>query len=182
MGISNTKLWRVMSDQREKIKIIADLIYSEMDLRNDVILYNQEYPTPPKDGLFVAISMLADTPFGASVQQIATEEEGLIEHQTVNVRETYQILSYSQDSSARLRRHEIIWALKSNAAQQAAEKYSFKIGYLPTSFVDVSEVEGTSRLNRYALTVSVLCAYSRERRVEYYNQFQDPPVTILTNP
>lgn len=173
-----------MSNEAEKIKLVAGIIQSELDLENDVVIYNQEFPIPKTDGLFVALSILGDKVFGVSTKHQSVEEEegGLIEHQTINVQEIYQILAYSKDGSARRRRHEIPMALKSDGAQQVMEKYAFKIGYVPTSFVDVSEVQGTSRINRYALTVNVLCAYSRERRVEYYDQFRDPPFTILTNP
>ena len=71
-------------------------------------------------------------------------------------------------------------ALNGDAAEQAQERYSFKIGYLPTSLMDVSEIDGASRLNRYNLTFNILCGYSQSRRVEYYSTIQDP--SIYTQP
>ncbi len=171
-----------MSDVVEPIKILADLIQQQLDLGvDDVWIYNQNYPIPPEKKMFVTLGILAKTPFGTS-SNFDGAGEGLVETQGMNVQETYSIMAYSQDSTARIRCHEILWALSGVPAQQAQEKYAFRIGTLPTSFVDVSAIEGASRLNRYSLTFRALVAYQRRRSVEYFDRYAQPPYTLITNP
>ena len=76
-------------------------------------------------------------------------------------------------------------ALQSTEAQQLAEKYSFRFGFLPTSFVDASETEGSARLNKYAYSFNVLRAHIRRRIVQYFDKFTFPPSgtkTLIVNP
>jgi hypothetical protein len=172
-----------MSSQVEYIKVIADLIQTQMDLApNRVYLYNQAWNIPPDDGLFVNVGLISKKPFGLSktYQSVTEEMGGLLQVQMMNVQETYSVLIFSQNNTARIRNHEILYALNGDAAEQAQERYSFKIGYLPTSLMDVSEIDGASRLNRYNLTFNILCGYSQSRRVEYYSTIQDP--FIYTQP
>ena len=170
-----------MSSQVEYIKVIADLIQTQMDLApNRVYLYNQAWNLPPDEGLFVNVGLIGKKPFGISktYQSVSEEMGGLLQVQSMNVQETYSVLVFSQSSAARIRNYEILYALNGDAAQQAQERYSFKIGYLPSSLVDISEIDGASRLNRYNLTFNILCGYSQSRRVEYYNTIQDPSIYI----
>jgi hypothetical protein len=165
----------------EFIKIIADLIQTQMDLKPDrVFLYNQEWNIPPDSGLFVVIGLLGKKPFGLSRKHVSVSDEqgGLQQVQSLNVQEQYSVTVFSKDSSARQRCHEVLFALNGDAAQQAQETHSFRIGYLPTEFLDVSMNEGASRLNRYSLTFNILCGYSQSRRVEYYSNIREPAIFI----
>lgn len=167
----------------EFIKIIAGLIQSELDLDADTVwLYNQKEKIPPVKTMFVNVGFLGSKVFAAA-NKYASEDDpptgaGLYQKQTVNMQEHYSVLVYSADSTARIRKHEIIWALIGDAAQQAMEKYSFKIGYVPKFFTDVSTVEGTSRLNSYSLAFNILCAYSRRRSTEFFDTFAAPKLVI----
>ena len=164
----------------EIIKVIADLIQGEMDLPADrVFLYNQDAALEPDDDIYVNVGLLGAKPFGVSVKVVDDPVLGLVEQQMMNVQEIYSILIYSKSGAARQRAHEIILALNGQAAQQAQERYSFKIGNLPTSFVDVSEVEETYRLNRYSLTFNCLLAYARNRAAEYFSKFTGSPSLVL---
>lgn len=166
--------------ETEIIKVIADLIQQEMDLKEDrVFLYNQDVALKPDDGIYVVVGLLGSKPFGTSSVQVSDPALGLIQQQTVNVQEIYSILIWSKNGDARRRNHEIIFALNGQRAQQAMEQFSFKIGNLPTSVTDVSEVEETYRLNRYSLTFACLLAYGRSRAVEYYDIFTGSPSLIL---
>lgn len=168
----------------EVLKVIADVIQEQMDLKNEnVFLYNQALPMPIEKGIVVNIAVIGDKPFGASSHyEDDPVSGGLTEVQGVNLQEIYSVLVYSKDNSARLRRHELIMVMKGTAMQQMMEKYSFKIGYIPAAMTDVSEGDGASRLNRYSLTFRALLSYSRRRSVEYFNKFENPPKTLLTNP
>lgn len=164
----------------EFIKVIALIIEHELGLsRDQVILYNQKFDIPPDNRMYVSVSMLGSRPFGAKTKYEGDPVTGeLVETQSVNVQEMYSVLLYSLSATARQRNWEIPAALTSTYAQQLMEEHSFKIGYLP-QMTDVSEQEGTSRLNRYSLTFAALVAYRKTKPVDYFDQFAQP--TIITN-
>lgn len=165
----------------EFIKVIAGILESELSLSKDqVVLYNQKFDIPPDERIYLAVSLLGSRPFGAKTGYAAdpiTRE--LREEQSVNVQEMYSVTLYSRGPSARLRNWEVPAALVSTFAQQQMEKSSFKIGYLP-QMSDVSEQEGTSRLNRYSLTFAALVAYRKTKPVDYFDKFAQP--LVISNP
>ena len=168
----------------EIIKVVADILQAELSLKNDrVFLYNQKWNIPPDQDLFVVVGFQSAKPFGVKSQYENDPVSGdLVEVQSVNQQETYTIDLISRDHSARMRKQEVILALNSTAAQQAQEQYSFKIANLPTTFVDVSDLEASALLNRYRLAFNVLVVYRKVKSVDYFDQFQIPPQKILTNP
>jgi len=181
-----------MNTTPEVINLLVNLIKYQLNLDNNhVVTYNQRIPIPPDSGLFVAIGLLGDKPYGHKIAyeqgfapatstgepQIAV----LNEVQTQNVQQIYSIQIMSQSNEARSRRQEILFALNSTQAEQLQEKYGFKIANLPSSFNDVSIVEGASRLTRYAITFNVLTAYIRTIPVQYYDNFTGSP-EIITQP
>ena len=169
---------------RETAKVLCELIESQMSLpKGTVSIYNQKRALGAKSGLWVTISILGQRIFGTSSVPINDPSQpDLIEVQTISQQEIYQIDIMSADDSARQRRIEVVMALTGIGAQQASERYSLKISNLPQSFVDVSEVEASARLNRYAITVTVLRAYSKARTAPTFTVFQNPPQTLLVNP
>lgn len=167
----------------EIIKVVANVLQAEMALPNDhVYLYNQKWRMPPDEGLYVIVGFQSGTAFGAKTtyeNDPITDE--LVEVQSVNQQETYTIDLLSRDSSARIRKPEVIMALNSTLCQQAQEQYNFKIANLPTTFVDVSELEATAILNRYQLAFNALVVYQKIKSVQFFDQFQVPPI-VYTNP
>lgn len=170
-------------NEPDTVKLIAELIQKEMSAPAGIVqIYNQKRRLPLRKGFMVDVAIIGDRPFGGSTRQQENPTTGdLVETSTVNNQEMIQIDIFSYDDSARRRRAEIIFALSGNAAQQLSEKWAFKIGTIPTSFVDVSEVEASARLNRYAITINVLRAYSRTLVIEHFDKFGIPPA-ITVNP
>ena len=166
----------------ELIKVLAELIRCELSiprLPQAVSIYNQKWRIPNTDGLFINIDFLGEKLFAANTRwENDPTSDGLFEQQYSCQQETYQVDVYSRDNSARMRKQEVVFALQSTRAQQLAEKYAFKIGHLPSSFVDLSEIEGAARLNRYALTFNVLRSYARTRLIEAFTEFTNPPELI----
>jgi hypothetical protein len=167
----------------EIIKVVADVIQSEMGLGNDrVYLYNQKWRIPPDEGLFVIVGFMGARAFGAKTEyenDPITNE--LVEVQSVNQQETYTIDLMSRDSSARVRKQEVILALNSTLCQQMMEQYNFKIANLPATFNDVSALEATAILNRYQLAFNTLVVYRKVKSVQFFDSFQIPP-EVHTNP
>jgi len=173
-----------MPQEFELIKVLAELLRTELDLTvapPRVFIYNQKWNIPDDDGLFVNVSFLSDRVFSSNstIVNDPLSDTGMTEELSTNVQETYQIDVFSRDNSARLRKHEVIFALRSLAAQQACETYSFKIGSIPSSFIDLSQIEASARLNRYALRFNLLRGYSRTKSIDAFTNFTIPPSLIV---
>jgi hypothetical protein len=166
----------------EPIKVVADIIAVSLGLKVDqVLLYNQKFKIPPDDRLYVTVSVLGSKTFGASTRYEADPvSDELTEVTYVNRQEIFSILLFSRSNEARTRNWEVPAALVSTYSEQQQEANSIKIAQVPVSMNDLSELEGTSRLNRYVLTIPVLAAYTKRQPVDYYDKFSQPK--ILTNP
>jgi hypothetical protein len=161
---------------REPITVVAGVLKDELGLiPGQVLLVNQEFPIPPDDRLYIALRLLGAKTFAARSEFV----DG-VEMQYVNRQEMYSITAYSSSSEARTRNWEIPAALKSIRCQQAQEANSMKIADIPAVMFDISEQDGTQRLNKFTGTVNALVAYSKQKPVEYYDQFTQPK--IYTNP
>lgn len=176
-----------MSQSPELIKVVAELLRTELDIPPNpprVFIYNQKWDIPNIDDMFLCVTFLSDKPFAANTrtENDPTSATTLNEVQSIVTQETYQIDVFSRNSEARIRKHEVIFALQSTQAQQLSEKYSFQIGHIPASFVDVSAIEAAARLNRYAITFHLLRAYTRTKAIPAFTSFQNPPRTLLVNP
>lgn len=165
------------NDDIELIKALAALIEAQLLLKKDhFVIYNQKFDIPPDDELRGWIAFQRGKPFGSSLNYVNVPAVGdqparLDEVQSLNQQETYTINLYSRDGSARQRNHEIVFALHSTQCQQLQERYSFRMGYIPSSMIDISAIEGAARLNRYSLTFSLLRAYTRTRQIEFFDTF-----------
>ncbi len=168
----------------ETIKLIAQLIVAELEITDDTIvqIYNQKRKLPAEKGYIITVTPLGERPFGVSNRHAALldDDVDLTQTTSINQQEIIQVDIFSYDDSARLHRIDLLFALTGDRAQQLAEKYAFKLASIPSSFVDVSEVEASKRLNRYAITFNVLRAYSRSTPVQTYTEFSNPP-EVITN-
>lgn len=166
----------------EPIKVCATILKASLGLKDDqVILYNQKFDIPPDDRLYLVLSVMGVKTFGANTGYENDPVSGeLHEVQSVNRQEMFSVLLYSWSSDARTRNWEVPVALVSTLSQQLQEANSISISKVPTAMIDVSEVEGTKRLNRYSLTFNVLAAYTKRQPVDYFDQFNIPP-EVITN-
>lgn len=165
----------------EPIKVVADILRVSMGLKPDqVLLYNQKFRIPPDDRLYISVGVLGTKTFGASTHYGVDPLTGdLTETQRVNRQELLSVTLFSQSSEARTRNWEVPAALVSTYSEQQQEANSIKIAQTPVAMSDVSQVDGTARLNRYVLTIPVLAAYTKTQPTEYYSEFRQPE--IFTN-
>jgi hypothetical protein len=167
----------------ETIVVLADLFQQQLDLPADrVFIYNQKWKIPPDDDIFIVVSLLTMKPYGSYRRQADDPLFGLIEVIGTNLQETYTVDIFSRNGMARVRRLELLFALQSTQAQQLSEDNSFRLATVPPVFVDLSGLEGSAILNRYQLTFSLLRAEERKRAIEYFDTFENPPKTLITNP
>lgn len=167
---------------KEPIKVLVELLLAELELKPEqVTLYNQEFPIPPDDRLYINLGILGTRTFGSRnkyEKDPVTDE--LREVQGTNRQEMISLLAYSKSSAARERNWEIPLVFTSTLAEQLMEKHAFKIGRVSANMQDVSEGEGAARINRYSFTFLVLAAYQKIKNVEYFDKFAQP--LIITNP
>lgn len=159
------------------IDIICDLLRNQLALTEEQVwIYNQKRDIPNTPGLFIEVGLVATKPF-ATASHCADDEAGnFCEFQSLNVQETYYIHLFSRDESAFSRAWEVSLALSGVISQQAQETYGFRFGQIPTSFLDASFLEASARLFRQDLTFNALRSYSKTRVIQYFDQFNIPPI------
>ncbi|MDR2676133.1 MAG: hypothetical protein LBC18_15025 [Opitutaceae bacterium] len=163
--------------ERETIKVIAGIIQRELALpAGRVVIYNQRIPIPPDAALFIAVGLAGKTVIGNNARHhVDPADPGTLrQEQTLHIAETITINAFSAGPEARERNHEIVMALRSDYAQQQCEKHSLHIGRVPVAFNDVSEVENTARLNRYAITIQTTRMHVKDTATDSFDQFQPP--------
>ena len=152
--------------------LVLNIIQRQMDLNPEqVLLYNQKWNLPPNVGIHVTGQFLGANPI--SNRSIVEDRGagGFVEVQDSNFQEMYQIKIMSRDDSALFNKHKVLMALASVYSQQIQEENSFMIAPISSSFVDISEVEGTAILFAYAITITVHAWYRIERAVDFYDRF-----------
>ena len=161
---------------RETPLILADIIKNEMSLQDgQIYIYNQDFKLPSTNGLFVVIQQ-ESSELGASNTKTIVVDNVLKENTYQLVKEEYAINIMSQNAEARQRKEEVLLALVSTYSQQKQDLYQIKIAQSPTSFVNVSELEGGSMLNRFVINISVLSWYQKTKTIPYYDQFSQSTI------
>lgn len=135
---------------------------------------NQNFTIPnDEDKLFVSVGMVSSKVLTNSNTAVPTET-GMQEIQEVVEQETIQIDIMSRDNSALNNRFRILMALNSIYSKQQQENYYFKIFKIPTTFVNTSETEGTSNINKLSITINAHVWYRKVvdlSATDYYNDF-----------
>jgi len=168
---------------KEIEKIIIDILSHELDLPLTYGL-NDEGNEVPVFVIGFSNAMLGTTDKvqisvqTTNVQPVANSSKldisvtPPIERQYFSSLQTMQVDVMSANIEARTKSHEVILALESIYSQQQQEKYQFKINKNITGFNNVSEVEGESNLNRFALTFTAFTwKYKSKIIPDYYDKF-----------
>jgi hypothetical protein len=168
---------------REAIKVIADIIQTELEMdEGKVMIYNQKYNIPSDDGLYIVLQYLGSKAIGNNNYAVATTE-GMNEIQEAATADLIQIDIMSPEKAdgsneARARKNEVVMALKSMYAQQQAEKYGISISNIPTTWVDASGAEGTAILTRFSITITAFSITRKIKAAEYFDTFQEPEINV----
>ena len=165
---------------KEPIKILSDIVQTKLALPSGrVILYDQNFKLPEDDGLFVIVQYVSTDPYSITTRPIAApvETREMEEEIVMRTRETYTINIVSRDDTARIRKEEVLMAFSSAYASEQQELYEFSIARISNSFVDISEVEGSSKIRRFAINVVVLAWYLQQNSVDFYDDFSEEILT-----
>lgn len=161
-------------------QLVCDIISEGMGLeQGQVYFYNQKINTPTDQKLYVAVGALLCKPFGNS-RKYDGDGPGLDAVQSTNFMATLQIDIKSRSVEAFNRKEELILALHSNYSQAQQELNSFYIAPITTSFVNLSEIDGSAIPYRFSINANIQYFIKKVVGVDYYDSFQKP--NLITDP
>jgi hypothetical protein len=169
-------------------QIIVNILQSEMQLpTQSVWIRDQNRKFDDTGNLNIIVGMADSKPLGSETY-MTTVGNNQFEVQELVTRENHQIDILSRDTSALMRRSEILLALKSFYSEQQQEANNFKIFNLPTNFLNTSDAEGGSFMNRFTITIACFVWYRKTKPLylfngDYYDEFStrvDDEATIGT--
>lgn len=149
--------------------LFCEIIQTYMGLPNGrVYLWDQKIMQPTDNSLYVAVAVASCKPFGNSNR---TATSGLASNQYVSMSALVDIDIISRGPAARDRKEEVILALQSNYARQQQDANSFYIGKLPTSFLNLSNVDGAAIPYRFKISVNMQYAFVKNPNTPYFDAF-----------
>lgn len=165
--------------EREPIKIVADILKTELGLPNgQIMLAYEKWIIPPTETLYAWLTYVApSTVIGNNNYSVPTNT-GMDEIQEVAMRHIIQIDMMSFNGEARARKEEVPMALGSVYSQQQQEKYLIQIARMNSGFIDTSFLEETKMLNRFTTTIAVMALHRKVKSAPYFDTFQGPDVTV----
>lgn len=171
---------------KEVEKIFVDIIQKYMDLPNDygtdeqgdvipcVTIKSQNIKLFNTPKIQIAIGTLSSNVFSNRkyFETIQKEDSTVYQERVVlNEQRTMQIDIYSRNNEARERFNEVQLALCSTLAEQAQDKYQFKIGKI-SSAVNLSGLDGGSEINRYTIRFNIISWQEKVKTIDYYDKFK----------
>jgi hypothetical protein len=72
----------------------------------------------------------------------------------------------------------VLLALGSIYAEQQQELNSFKIGQIPSGFMNLSEIDGSAIPYRFNIVCTIQYFVQKTNPVGYFDTFQDPAITV----
>lgn len=159
--------------------LVCDIIQNQMGLApGRVYLWDQKIKEPTDSSLYAVVQVLSCKPFGSGTTYDGSGS-GLNAIQSVNFLSTLSLDIKSRGPDARDRKEEIVMALTSPYAEYQMAANSFKIGKLPSSFMNLSQEDGAAIPYRFNISVAIQYAVTKTLAVPYYGIFQG--ASIITN-
>lgn len=156
-------------------KVLAQIIQDRLNLPTGrVVLYDQNFKAPSDKAIYVVISTGLDTII-SNVNKFNNETKQQEQFLTMNTEYIVEITS--QDTSAKLRRHEVLMAINSNEAINKMEENNIRI-FRTKTIQDLSFIEGRSSLHRYRIPVIINHIEIIKSDTSYYEEYQKPEVLI----
>jgi hypothetical protein len=160
------------------LTLLCEIIQNGMGLTEDqVYLYNQKVMIPTDDRLYIAVGVITVKPFG-NTRNIVPTSGGMSEVLSTNVRATLSIDLMGRSMEALDRKEELVLALNSTYSQKIQEANGFQIAPIPSSFANISGIDGAAIPYRFSLAVSLQYQITKASPVEYYDTFADPQTLV----
>lgn len=156
------------------IQLVRDIIRQYMNLGNDQIyIYNQKYFIPTDPRIYVAIGFLNQKCLGNNNRFTS---DGADQYSVWNATLSIDMLSRSMD--ALHRKEEVIMALASDYAESQMELNSFRVFSQPTSFLNLSGLDGDAIPYRFNISVVMQYFIRKTIAVPYYDDFPTVAATF----
>ena len=152
---------------------LINILKEELALLDDQIWIRNQNKVIPNDNKLYVIVGLSDAMMMSVTNESVSVPEGLNEVQKIVMRENIQIDILSRDIQAVQRRYEVIAALRSVYAQQVQELNEFKIFKFSQSFINSSDAEGGSNINRFTIVIPCHTWYRKEKLISGYDYYDD---------
>lgn len=149
------------------LHVIANIIQKELGLQDDQVHIEWEkFKIPSDKRIYVTLRSGGGVPFG----NVTHGEDNVM--QSVNILDPVSIDLFSLDQSSIIQTVKLIMAMKSRYAESQMEVNSMKISSLPTTFNNVSAVEGSVGLKRFNATFNIFYNRIISKSEEYFDKFQ----------
>lgn len=161
----------------EPIKVVGQILRDEMLLDADHVMLQNQENIIPKTGLYVVLGYASPSKVLSSSSRSTSTDMGMLEEQSVSMQHMIQvdIMAFNDPeggNEARARKEEVIMALTSNRAQELMSLNSIQIARNPGPIIDTSDLEGSARMHRYTMMVSVLAVHNKSKSAPYYDSFK----------
>lgn len=157
------------------------VLQSEMGLTSGQIMLGLEnWEIPKNPGLYIALLYGAEIVVGNNNYNGTDVQGNFNEVQDAVMLHEIDIDIMSFDSSARLRKEAVLWALASYEAQTLMETYQMRIATVPVVFTPIISPEETKQLNRFKITIGVNAIHRNVKTSPFYDSLQ--PVQLVENP
>lgn len=170
-------------DNIETEKVIQNIILNQLGLPADygkdedgfiipsVYVFAPNVSIGSTDRLQICIQTIG-TRVIANNSHFVDVDDKLIDIQELVLNEIVQIDIFSRNNDARLRRFEVLAALHSTFAKQKQEECNIKIFEIPNNVNTLNTSEGSSKIYRYAVTISVMSKKQYKSSIDYYDRFR----------
>lgn len=152
------------------LDVIKQIIDEQMNMPvGRVFAYNSNVNLPEDSDLFIPLYYAERKPI-ANNSKMVTTEQGVEEHQSINMVEDVIIALISRDTSARDRVQEVFLALNSYYSRNLQAVNKLHISWIGEAY-DKSFLEATSMLNRFDIRIRVFRSYEKINNIDYYDTF-----------
>lgn len=158
--------------------LFCDILQNQLGLSNDrVYIFDQKIAQPSDAGLYIAVSVPSCRAFASNVDFDSAGNQVA----SINMGATLSIDAISRDTSALNRKEEILIALNSTYARQQQDANSFYVAPLPspTSFTNLSGIDGAAIPYRYTISVRIMYTVVKTTASPY---FETIDYTLTSNP
>lgn len=150
---------------------IVNILRNEMGIpQSNIWIQSQNRKIPPEsEELYCIVGVRFFDPISVKSRWIPETAQ---EEQVFYGRADVQIDLLSRSNEARIRRSEILMALNSFYSKNFQDEKCFRIFKIPTSFINTSDLQGGSDINRFTLIIPTMISEKKIVGFDYYDKFR----------
>jgi hypothetical protein len=151
------------------LKSISKIIQDYMDLKPGTIWLRNEKITQTKEHDFnITVGFMSIKPIGTSTRMLSDNTEEV----SSSMAGVVVVEIYGRTFEVVTRKEEIIQAFCSTASKEAQVAGAFLIAQIPSSFNDISSIDGAAIPYRFQMTLPVQFITKKVKNIDYYDKFR----------